>query len=60
MTINGNVVLGSQTIHEKVIIQNLHKMNPKVCRSLPFLDNSDQYYMVPALKKCIELLVNLC
>jgi hypothetical protein len=35
-------------------------MYPKLCRSLPFLDNSDQHYIVPALKRCVELLVNLC
>jgi hypothetical protein len=54
------VCRGPRTIHEKVTIQSLHRMYPKLCRSLPFLDNSDQHYIVPALKRCIELLVNLC
>jgi serine/threonine protein kinase len=51
---------GPRTIHEKVTIQSLRRMYPKSCRSLPFLDNSDQHYIVPALKRCVELLVNLC
>jgi hypothetical protein len=51
---------GPRTIHEKVTIQSLRRMSPKSCRSLPFLDNSDQHYIVPALKRCVELLVNLC
>ena len=51
---------GPRTIHEKVTIQSLRRMSPKVCRSFPFLDNSDQHYIVLALKRCVELLVNLC
>jgi hypothetical protein len=58
--VNSNAITGSQTIHEKVTIQSLCRMYPELCRSLPFLDNSDQHYIVPALKRCVELLVNLC
>src|SRR5688572_27075586 len=41
-------------------MQSLRRMSQKTCRSFPFLDNSDQHYIVPALKRCVELLVNLC
>ena len=45
---------GPRTIHKKVTNQ------PKSCRSFPFLNNADQHYIVPALKRCVELLVNVC
>jgi hypothetical protein len=35
----------------------LRKMSQKSCRSFPFVDNADQHYIVPALKKCVELIV---
>jgi hypothetical protein len=54
------IIAGPRTIHEKITIQSLRRMYSKSCRSLPFLDNSDQHYIVPALKRCVELLVNLC
>src|SRR6266496_3725574 len=51
---------GPRTIHEKVTNQSLRIMSPKSCRTIPFLNNADQHYIVPALKRCVELLVNVC
>ena len=52
------VQLGPRTIYEKVTNQSLRRMNPKLCRSFLLLDNADQRYIVPALKRCVELFAN--
>ena len=49
------VQLGPRTIYEKVTNQSLRRMNPKLCRSFLLLDNANQRYIVPALKRCVEL-----
>src|SRR5438128_2369812 len=36
---------------------NLRRMSQKSRRSFPFWDNADQNYIVPALKKCVQLLI---
>src|SRR6266496_3940369 len=51
---------GPRTIYKKVTNQSLRIMSPKSCRPFPFLNNANQHYIVPALKRCVELLVNVC
>src|SRR5436189_2768270 len=49
---------GPRNIYRKVSgSKYLRRMSQKSRRSFPFWNNADQNYIVPALKKCVQLLI---